>query len=761
MHPSEPNLPVALDHATGSRTLRHRSSGTFLERLLQRFSRRRHRASRLNRPYRSVADRFQSVMDIIGVFEPTPLADIINSAVSAVRASRAATESDRSEHRRNAIISGIGVLPLAGDLAKLFRRPYGAPEQDTDSRGRKIVDAISAATSQRAERFTVWQAERGRLATQKRGMSKPSVDDPPPDKPFFGPIAALRRKTSWLFNQRNDPRSAAKVVRRSMRNDPDGDTELAAVAPGERIIPAASPGDSSPPVGPRERNVAGILKYNKGGTVNDSESSVDKLQTAMDVAGTIDPTPLVDFANATISLGRAAMTSNPQERGYHMKNALISGVSGAIPYIGDLAKVAKYGGKTAKAAKATNASQHASRGYRTSSLADLLNTAPTPPPAPSRAASWTSTPPNMAKLDQVAPPPAPTPPPPTAARWAEPSLASVGAKPRNVADEIDRTVNRDTSTGRRDDTQAGGGVAGPPNPPNRRATAMGDWNWREFIEGGAAGAAVNLMAMPMGFGRNQGNAFGPRGLLGTQAVSGEFALPGRSIGDLAFAAPGSQLRAGLGYAINPARGGGAVGRDLLQGIGQAAGPAAQPMVSDLNRMLQRQVESLDLKNLLKDPLGPLKVFATNLKEAALNLDGWASNLKESQRHLAKYNGELAASFVRSEFRDIRRDIGSAGRRAGSTAELTSALDDLRDMTRPYQDQAINILNSLLTNFVKATTLAGRAVELLTPIDEISALINKIFEDKSKDFPVNDFLRELHDRDLYDHRARKLRRPPPP
>jgi hypothetical protein len=82
---------------------------------------------------------------------------------------------------------------------------------------------------------------------------------------------------------------------------------------------------------------------------NSSDSSTaDAAQTILDAAGVVDPTPISDGTNAAISIGRAI--KDPKNAAKHLKNAAISAVS-MIPYVGDLAKGAKYGGKAAKATK--------------------------------------------------------------------------------------------------------------------------------------------------------------------------------------------------------------------------------------------------------------------------------------------------------------------------------------------------------------------------------------------------------------------------
>lgn len=75
-------------------------------------------------------------------------------------------------------------------------------------------------------------------------------------------------------------------------------------------------------------------------------TALDAAQLAADAVGVVDPTGIVDAANAAVSLGRAV--SDPERRGEHLKNAAISAVS-AVPF-GDVAKVGKLGsaGKTVK-----------------------------------------------------------------------------------------------------------------------------------------------------------------------------------------------------------------------------------------------------------------------------------------------------------------------------------------------------------------------------------------------------------------------------
>ncbi len=67
-------------------------------------------------------------------------------------------------------------------------------------------------------------------------------------------------------------------------------------------------------------------------------SVLDVLQGGLDVIGVFDPTPIADGINVLISLGRD-----------NAEDAAVSALS-LIPYVGDIAKVGKYGAKAVKAA---------------------------------------------------------------------------------------------------------------------------------------------------------------------------------------------------------------------------------------------------------------------------------------------------------------------------------------------------------------------------------------------------------------------------
>lgn len=101
-------------------------------------------------------------------------------------------------------------------------------------------------------------------------------------------------------------------------------------SPGPQQGPATQPQTHGRPVSSSEPPPA---QTRRGGFL-------DSIQAGLDAVGVVEPTPFADSANAGISALRALL--DPKNAGTHLKNAGISLISAAVPYIGDAAKLAKY-----------------------------------------------------------------------------------------------------------------------------------------------------------------------------------------------------------------------------------------------------------------------------------------------------------------------------------------------------------------------------------------------------------------------------------
>lgn len=87
----------------------------------------------------------------------------------------------------------------------------------------------------------------------------------------------------------------------------------------------------------------GGKKKKKKNIKENLDGTLDTIQAVGDVAGTFDPTGIVDLGNAGLSVKRAL--SDPNNRGKHLRNAGIRVVSAAVPFVGDVAKVGIHGSK--------------------------------------------------------------------------------------------------------------------------------------------------------------------------------------------------------------------------------------------------------------------------------------------------------------------------------------------------------------------------------------------------------------------------------
>ena len=100
-------------------------------------------------------------------------------------------------------------------------------------------------------------------------------------------------------------------------------------------------------------------------------NSIDTLQGAAEIAGVVDPSGIVDAGNAIVYAARGML--DPKRRKEHFSSAAIS-AAGILPYVGDLAKLSRFGGKAGAHAATTGAkgATGASRGH---GFADALKEA--------------------------------------------------------------------------------------------------------------------------------------------------------------------------------------------------------------------------------------------------------------------------------------------------------------------------------------------------------------------------------------------------
>lgn len=118
--------------------------------------------------------------------------------------------------------------------------------------------------------------------------------------------------------------------------NPDESTGTSAVPPGHGSVPVRS---GAPPMHSSPQQQPGSVGVPSSGKA--PGGFMDSIQASLDAIGVVEPTPFADGTNAAIS-GFRALT-DPENAGKHLKNAAISLVSAAFPYVGDSAKLLKYG----------------------------------------------------------------------------------------------------------------------------------------------------------------------------------------------------------------------------------------------------------------------------------------------------------------------------------------------------------------------------------------------------------------------------------
>ncbi len=165
-------------------------------------------------------------------------------------------------------------------------------------------------------------------------------------------------------------------------------------------------------------------------------------------------------------------------------------------------------------------------------------------------------------------------------------------------------------------------------------------------------------------------------------------------------------------------------------------------------------------------IGGLTGAASELSALPGHLVEWADGLKESQRSLSRFNGELAASFANSDRRDMVRGMESANRTSGTTSDLSNSLGDLADSLQPIRDEIHNTVGTSLNIGVKTLNqVVGllddifKATEVLKTVAEsVKNIEEYFFGEQSKKTPGGDIAQRLWT-DIKLHDARKPREVP--
>ena len=424
----------------------------------------------------------------------------------------------------------------------------------------------------------------------------------------------------------------------------------------------------------------------QGPADGDKSPGIDTLQFGLDIAGVLDPTPVVDSINGIISLFRAAKSDSPEERNKHLTNAAISAVSGFVPYAGDATKAFKYGRGGAKAAKSVTKSpvfDMAGKGGRSWNVPTLSGKPlPQPPISSGKAPGGRTVHDIVGDWLGSQPTPGGAVPPVVGGPSPRGGGGSSGGGGRlgGWAETVGNLFGGGAGGGGRPGGAGGGGRPGGAGGGGR----PGGWaeTVRNLIGGGAGGGG-----RPGGAGGS-----GPS----SQGWS-NFAV------DFAQGMAAGGTAGGVAGYLNPGRPQMPGRRSNLTGFfgGRDATSASDKMGHFVTRGMKTAGAVI---NPFTGPVTKLTTVFKSLFDTAIELPGavldWTESLKDSKQHLVRYNAVIAGAYLQSERADIMRNIGSGGRIGASQAALVKSLSDLKDELQPIRDTVTIALNVIATTVVE-------------------------------------------------------------
>ena len=152
-----------------------------------------------------------------------------------------------------------------------------------------------------------------------------------------------------------------------------------------------------------------------------------------------------------------------------------------------------------------------------------------------------------------------------------------------------------------------------------------------------------------------------------------------------------------------------------------AGPAEQRVFGEATDALER-IARADFRVLLEMPA---------------NMRRWAEALLDGRRELIRFNSTMAATFARAEARRLERNIDSGRRTAGTTENLSDALEDLKDTIQPYGDATTNALQAILASLVRTTDNTLKIAQVASPALVVVQYIAKKINEWSEKGGVGD------------------------
>lgn len=236
------------------------------------------------------------------------------------------------------------------------------------------------------------------------------------------------------------------------------------------------------------------------------------------------------------------------------------------------------------------------------------------------------------------------------------------------------------------------------------------------------GANLALPALPGG----AGGAGGTGALSGMLSSAGPIglALGAKLAGDALVNSQFDQVKGGIGTATTALMGDAAGGK-AGAAIGGAV-DAAKPL---------GLMELLNPAQALADRFTGIVKAGKDLPAAIME---WADTLADSRRALAQYSETMATVFAQSKTRETIRNIGSAQRTSGTTADLLDSINDIRDAMQPFKDDITNILNRIATGTLETGKTAIEWYRRMHIMDDVLLSALEFFgkEKELKDGAMN-------------------------
>lgn len=121
-------------------------------------------------------DAAQFGADVVGVFDPTPITDLANAAVSVGRGSIAKTPEEKEDHYVNAGLRAVSAVPYAGDA--IGKTALAAKLAAKGGRATRVLtSAEKAATSPEARRLALKAKQSAQQATRNRALGNNNQEE--------------------------------------------------------------------------------------------------------------------------------------------------------------------------------------------------------------------------------------------------------------------------------------------------------------------------------------------------------------------------------------------------------------------------------------------------------------------------------------------------------------------------------------------------------------------------------------------------------